>query len=155
MPTSLLIDANLLILLIVGTASRDYIARHKRLRAFSVEDFDALLNIVSSVRALVITPNTLTETSNLARQIAEPAYSEVQRVFRELALSTGETYVASSDAVNRNEFIRLGLTDAALIECASEDVALLTTDFDLYQSALAAGAQAYNFNHIRETYLTA
>jgi hypothetical protein len=55
--------------------------------------------------------------------------------------------------VDRCEFIRLGLTDAALIECASEDVALVTTDFDLYQSALAAGAQAYNFNHIRESYL--
>ena len=46
-----------------------------------------------------------------------------------------------------------GLADAALLETAAKDVALLTTDFDLYNAALKKGAKAFNFNHLRDRYL--
>ena len=59
----------------------------------------------------------------------------------------------SSVAAERKEFVRLGLADAALLEIAAKDVTLLTTDFDLYNTALAKGAQALNFNHLRDQYM--
>ncbi len=43
---SLIIDANLLVLFVVGATDRNLIARHKRLKAFSLEDFDLLCRLV-------------------------------------------------------------------------------------------------------------
>ncbi|KAF0165241.1 MAG: hypothetical protein FD157_1593, partial [Rhodocyclaceae bacterium] len=70
--TPILIDTNLLVLYVVGTASRSYIEKHKRLTEFVVEDYDALLKLINNASAVFVTPHTLAETSNLARYIGEP-----------------------------------------------------------------------------------
>ena len=149
----LLIDTNLLVLFVVGTAAKEYIAKHKKLSAFTVEDYDMLLRIVSGASEVLVTPNTLTETSNLAAYIGEPARSKVLDVLRTVSATSCERYVPSSAAAQRSEFIRLGLADAALLELSAKDVTLLTTDFGLYNAALAKGAKAFNFNHLRDRYL--
>ena len=150
----LLIDTNLLVLFVVGTAAKEYIARHKKLTEFTVEDYNMLVNIVSGASEVLVTPNTLTETSNLAAYINEPARSKVLAVLRTvIASDSQERYVPSSVAAERKEFVRLGLADAALLEIAANDVTLLTTDFDLYNTALKKGAQALNFNHLRDRYM--
>ncbi|MGX9727142.1 MAG: PIN domain-containing protein [Candidatus Electronema sp. VV] len=149
----LLIDTNLLVLFVVGTAAKEYIAKHKKLTEFTIEDYDMLVRIVSGASEVLVTPNTLTETSNLAAYIGEPARSKVLDVLRAVSRDSQERYVPSSAAAQRNEFIRLGLADAALLEIAAKDVALLTTDFDLYNAALKKGAKAFNFNHLRDRYL--
>ena len=150
----LLIDTNLLVLFVVGTAAKEYIARHKKLTAFTVEDYDRLVKIIARASEVLVTPNTLTETSNLAAYINEPARSKVLAVLRTVIVSDSqERYVPSSVAAERKEFVRLGLADAALLEIAANDVTLLTTDFDLYNTALKKGAQALNFNHLRDRYM--
>lgn len=150
----LLIDTNLLVLFVVGTASKEYIAKHKKLTEFTVEDYDRLVKIIARASEVLVTPNTLTETSNLAAYINEPARSKVLNVLRTvIASASQERYVPSSVAAERKEFVRLGLADAVLLEIAAKDVTLLTTDFDLYNTALAKGAQALNFNHLRDQYL--
>jgi hypothetical protein len=151
---SLLIDTNLLVLFVVGTAAKEYIAKHKKLTAFTVEDYDRLVKIIARASEVLVTPNTLTETSNLAAYINEPARSKVLDVLRKvIASASQERYVPSSVAAERKEFVRLGLADAALLEIAAKDVTLLTTDFDLYNTALKKGAQALNFNHLRDQYM--
>ena len=149
----LLIDTNLLVLFIVGAADREYIPKHKKLTAFTVEDYDTLLGIVSGASEVLVTPNTLTETSNLAAYIGEPARSRVLDVLRTVSTGSQERYIPSSTAARRSEFLWLGLTDTALLETAAKDVTLLTTDFNLYNAALAKGAKAFNFNHLRDRYL--
>jgi hypothetical protein len=42
MKGAVVIDTSLMVLLIVGSASRDYIARHKRFCGYTVDDFDVL-----------------------------------------------------------------------------------------------------------------
>lgn len=154
MKGSLLIDTNLLVLFVVGTASKEYITKHKKLTEFTVEDYDRLVKIIARASEVLVTPNTLTETSNLAAYINEPARSKVLNVLRTvIASASQERYVPSSIAAERKEFIRLGLADAVLLEIAAKDVTLLTTDFDLYNTALAKGAQALNFNHLRDQYM--
>ena len=59
------IDANLLVLLVVGSEDRGLIAGHRRLRGYTADDFDRLLGIIESVERVFVTPNTLTEASNL------------------------------------------------------------------------------------------
>lgn len=149
----LIIDSNLLVLFVVGTASRDYIAKHKRLNEFTETDYDILRRAIMQAPSVLVTPNTLTETSNLAAYIGEPARSHILGVLGQLVEACEERYLSSATAVRRPEFLRLGLTDAALLEAASGEAALLTTDLSLYLAALGKGAQAFNFNHLRDAYL--
>jgi hypothetical protein len=144
----------LLVLFVVGTASRSYISRHKRLKAYTETDFELLLSLLSAGKETVVTPNTLTETSNLIRQIGEPAKSHISEVFSRLVSAIDETYVPSKRAIERSEFRAIGLTDSALLEILSVAHFLLTADLDLYLAALAQGVPAGNFNHIREPYLS-
>jgi hypothetical protein len=62
---ALLIDANLLILYVVGILDEDLIDRHKRTRKYSKEDWEELRQFILAYRSLVTTPSVLTEASNL------------------------------------------------------------------------------------------
>ena len=148
MPSALFIDANLIVLLVVGQAGRGLIDKHRRTRTlFAVEDYDRLIQAVSPVAELRVTPNTLTEASNLLGQHGEPQRSRLLTRLGELIERSPEIIVASVDAVRRDAFPRLGLTDAALLEVVSADAPLLTVDFNLYRAALASGEEAaINFN---------
>lgn len=151
--TPILIDTNLLVLYVVGAASRSYIEKHKRLTEFVVDDYDALLKLINNASAVFVTPHTLAETSNLARYIGEPARTEVLKVLKALINDADELPISSKSASAHNEFLRLGLTDAVLLEAADVETILLTTDLELYLAVQATGAPAINFNHIRDQYM--
>lgn len=146
----LLIDTQLLVLLVVGTTRRSYIREHRRLKAYSEADFDLLLEVISQHDCVVFTPNTLTETSNLlGYKVQEPLRSQLFSIFREIIQRFNETYAASRDSCERQEFLRLGLADSVQLDLAQDqNTLLLTADFDLYSSGAKDGA--VNFNHIRE-----
>ena len=147
MPSALFIDANLIVLLVVGQAGRNLIDRHRRTRRFAVEDYDRLIQAISPVDELRVTPNTLTEASNLLGQHGEPQRSRLLLRLGELIEGSPEIFVASAEAARSAAFPRLGLTDAALLEVVSADAPLLTVDLDLYRAALASGEEAaINFN---------
>jgi hypothetical protein len=55
----LFIDTNLLVLLTVGSVGRDLIAKHRRLREYTAEDYDLLLNLLGNFDRVFVTPNTL------------------------------------------------------------------------------------------------
>src|ERR1700748_375819 len=96
---TLLLDANLLVLFTVGAASKDYIEKHKRLRAYTVRDYDLLCKaFIRIARQVIVTPNTVTEASNLIRQIADPARTHIARVFRDILNGVFEISVASQAA---------------------------------------------------------
>ena len=150
MPSALFIDANLIVLLVVGSADPDLITKHRRTKMFAVEDFERLIRAISQVGKLRVTPNTLTEASNLIGQHGEPQRSWLLMRLRALIEQSPETVVTSVDAARHVAFPRLGLTDAALLEVVSADAPLLTVDLDLYVAALASGEEAaINFNHWR------
>jgi hypothetical protein len=145
------LDSHLLLLLVVGSISPDLILKHRRLQNYRIEDFRLLREMLSDTSKLLVTPNTLTETSNLAGYIGEPARS---RIYRGLALlvdatETEEQYVPSRRVVAAREFMRVGLTDAVLLDIATEQHTLLTADLDLYLAATNRGLKAENFNHRR------
>ena len=106
---TIIVDANLLLLWIVGLASPNYIHKHRRLQAYTVDDFELLWNILSRARKIILTPNTLTETSNLAGYIAEPARTEIFYILFALikAAETEERFIESEAAAARPEFVRL------------------------------------------------
>jgi hypothetical protein len=147
---TIVLDANLLVLLVVGTASLSYITRHKRLRAYTERDFTLLANMLASVPGVILTPNTVTEASNLIGYIDEPARSRIYTVLRKILTTTDEIYYASKQAAEHTAFLRLGITDAVLLNIAAPRQILLTTDLDLYLAAARQGHIAINFNHLME-----
>jgi hypothetical protein len=151
--SSVALDSNLLLLFVVGSASRDYIAKHKRLKAYSASDFDLLLERLGVVSSILLTPNTLTETSNLIDHIGEPARSHIYRTLNALLSlpESVEKYVPSRHATSLPELPRLGLTDCALLSLCEQGVPLITADLSLFLAAVGRGATALNFNHIRDT----
>ena len=145
-----ILDANLLVLLVVGSENRDLIPRHRRLQHYSAEDYDILLELLEDADQLFVTPNTLTEASNLIRQRGEPERSLLMGRLQFLINGSREIVVASVEASSHEKFEQLGLTDAALLEVASSETPLLTVDFDLYLAALESGEErAVNFTHYR------
>ena len=144
------IDANLLLLLVVGSVNRDAIARHRRLREFTRDDFGILLNLINQVERVLVTPNTLTETSNLLGLHGEPERSPFFERLRLIIEQTEEIVVASANASSNNAFTRLGLTDAALLEVATKETPIITVDLGLYLAASSSNpGSAINFTHLR------
>ena len=144
------LDTNLLVLLVVGSESKELISKHRRLEHYSVEDFDILAEFLENANQLYVTPNTLTETSNLVGQHGEPERSLLMRRLQFLIHESQEIIVSSTEASSNYNFEKLGLTDAALLEAVTKDIPLLTVDFDLYLAAIASGEErAINFNTFR------
>jgi len=148
--TGFYIDANLLVLLVVGSVGKYLISKHRRLRRFSHDDYDTLTGMIAKVDQVFVTPNTLTETSNLLAQHKDPERSLFFRRLRFVIEESEEVVVASKTASRNNSFLRLGLTDAALLEAITEERPLITVDLDLYLAATAKGRQtAMNFTHLQ------
>ena len=144
------LDTNLFVLLVVGSVGRDLISKHRRLREYSAEDYDILSELLEGADQLFVTPNTLTETSNLVGQHGEPERSLLMRGLQYLIHESQEIVVASTEASSNAKFERLGLTDAALLETITADTPLLTVDFSLYLAAIESGEErAVNFTRFR------
>ena len=149
-PAGFFIDANLLVLLVVGNVDSDLIVRHRRLADYTTDDYTLLRDQLGRVRQTFVMPNTLTEASNLLAQHREPQRSRFLEELRSIIETGEEIVVASVDASQNDAFLKLGLTDAALLERVSADTPVLTVDVDLYLAALAKGEEAaVNFNHLR------
>lgn len=148
------IDTQLLVLLVVGETDKALISKHGRTKAYRVEDYERLVRLINETNHQVfVTPNTLTEASNLLAQDRreEPDRSHIFGVLQALIERTQEEVVESKTAARNRNFKRLGLTDAVLLEAVSASNPLVTTDLDLYLAASAkeSGA-AYNFTHYRD-----
>ena len=144
------LDTNLLLLLIAGRESRDLIHRHQRLEHYSAEDYDILSGLIAGAEQLLVTPNTLTETSNLASQHGEPERTLLMKRLHRLIHDSQEILVASTESSSNIKFEKMGLTDAALLQAVTTDFPLLTVDLDLYLAAIEAGEErAVNFTSYR------
>lgn len=146
---SVLVDANLLLVWVVGTVDRTLIARFKRTRAYNADDFDLLVEVIASFRDIVVTPHVLTEVSNLAGHLVAEQRDAAFGVLAQLATSVTELGEPSAAVVTDPRFIRLGLTDAAVARVAQRGVTVLTADLDLYLALAATRVGAINFNHLR------
>jgi len=148
MPRTLAIDANLLTVLIVGQVAPSYLGKHRRVRAYTNEDYIVLARYVGNAR-IIATPNVFTEASNLTRKgfkglIQHEIDAQLQARMRE----TEEIYFPSSRIADISEFSWLGLTDTAWLEI-DDGIELLTADAGLYYAATKRGKQVTNFNHLR------
>lgn len=144
-------DANLLVLLVAGDTDPHIITRHKRLKQFTVGDYRVLRELIFEAGGVVyVTPNTLTEASNLLRNYGEPDKTRLSNTLAALIHESREVIIDSADAAANAAYLRLGLADAALLEVVSADRPLLTADIQLaIEAAQVHPAAAVNFNEFR------
>ena len=94
-PIGYFVDAGLLTLLVVGSLEPELITRHRRLQGYFIKDFDILNNLLSNVEKIFVTPNTLTEASNLLAHHGEPERSRLLEYLRLLIERSEEIVVVS------------------------------------------------------------
>lgn len=104
--------------------------------------------MTGALNRLFVTPNILTEASNLLESRRDRRFLDRLRIFIE---KSEETVLASSKAARHSQFPKLGLTDAVLLEIVSERRPLITVDLALFLAAVSAKGEraAFNFTHFR------
>ena len=147
---NLILDTNVLVLLAVGLTDKKYVSLHKRTKKHDLTGFYIVQSIMSRFDSVILVPHVLAETSNLIRNIHDAAADLISIQFANMIINTQERFIASSIAVRKREYKRLGLTDAILLEASSFGCHLLTDDLDLYLAALSSKLQVTNYSHVRE-----
>ena len=135
-------------MLVVGSVERELVSKHRRTRNFTAEHYDSLARALWTVQSVSVTPNTLTEVSNLLENAKDTRFLDR---LRELIECGEEVMVESKVAARHHKFPKIGLTDAVLLEVVSPRRPLLTTDHDLHGLAAAKGdGVSFNFWHYQD-----
>lgn len=144
-----LVDANLLLLYVVGTYDPRWIERFKRTSEYTIDDFELLDRLLAQFQTAVTTPPILTEVSNLLGHLDEQPRRACTVLLRRLIQELEEVHRPSEEVSEHPFFVRFRLTDTGLAEVAAGSYLVVTDDFPLYH-ALGNDEQAVlNFNHIR------
>lgn len=143
-------DTNLLLLFFVGGYDRSLVERFRRTAdRFVASDFDTLANLLMGFERIVTTPHILTETSNLLGQLSGRARIECFGWLARGIPNMRETHVAGAELAQLEPFVKLGITDASVIEVAAAPYLVLTDDFRLYNFLANRGTDVLNFNNLR------
>ena len=146
-----LLDANLLLLFLIGSFQRSRVETFKRTANFSTADFDILANLVVAFRTLATTPHVLTEVSNLANLLPEHLKPNWAEHFASQASKFEEIFEPAIMVMRQDLFSRFGLTDAAVHKVAA-DTLVLTEDLRLSGYLRSQGLPVLNFRHLAVAY---
>lgn len=146
----LLIDANLLLLFLVGTYDLRLVGDGKfnKLSKYTVEDYRLLMRLRAVFTNAVTTPHVLTEVSNLTCDLPEATKMQCLGQFCQTLDAMEELALQSFEVARRPEFSFLGLTDTALAE-VSHRFLIVSDDARFVGRLNANGMDALNFNHLR------
>ena len=147
---SVIIDANLLVLLVVGRVNRKRIIDFKRTQSFTIADFDLLEGLIRWFGAPIIsTPHILSQVSDLTdlKGAEGPA---ARRLLRDMIDAIDERYGAAKNLTGHFCFEPFGLGDAAIASVSERRALVVTVDLQLHFALQAKGLECINFNHIRQ-----
>lgn len=146
---TVLIDANVLALWIVGQVSEAEVPRCRRTRHYSIEDYRMLSSYLNKFSHVIILPNIATEVSNLIGVLSDNYLKKARQILSLCLKAWDENYIKSAHASEQLEYCRLGLTDAAILIAATKNTEVLTDDFELYRSLSNRNIPVTNFTHLR------
>ena len=141
------LDTNVFLLLLVGLANREAIAHHRRLSAYGAGSFELLCRLLAGFDEIVVTPGCLAETTNLLDS-DKGSRMRCYQILKELIESgeaLSEKHVPAVKVVEEKPFMWLGFTDASYVKLAEEGVPIITSDFGLFQQAVARNESSINF----------
>ena len=145
----LLVDANLLLLYVVGLIDVRQITTFGRTDTYEPRDFKLLERVIGYFEIVVTTPHVLTETSNFLGQLPGKRAGEGRAMLGQLAPHLQEEHRPASTLTRHDTYRQFGLTDTAIDDVASDTHLVLTDDLPLYHYLAVQGRDAINFNHLR------
>lgn len=150
MASRLALDANILLLLAYGTVNKDSLGKKRRVKEYMPDDYEILCKVASRFQQIVVTPNVVTECSDLFSDNDDYREKEWLKAFLGSNESLRiEQYVPSKDAASLEQYRYLGIADCSLLSLIDDNTVLLTTDSKLYLAAAMLNPRCMNFNHLR------
>ncbi|WP_146030606.1 hypothetical protein [Castellaniella caeni] len=127
MADKLIIDANLLLLLVIGALDNGgQIKNSKRLGGYDWADYEVVVKLMGTFRSVHITPYIAAEVSNLI-DLRNQARTRAFAVAKVLFSEFGQVDSLISRDVGGPVFLGFGITDASLVELA-KSYTILTND---------------------------
>lgn len=147
-----ILDANLLVVYVIGVKHPERLGDHRRVKEYLPSDFTVLTMILSHFNQIVLTPNVITECSDLLGdgESDSDAKEALKALIHSPEVRVIEEYVPSKDASTRNQYKYLGIADCALLELIDDDTILLSADSQLVSEAQSINPNSINFNHYRD-----
>jgi hypothetical protein len=144
----ILVDANLLIGLLVGSFGPEHLHNCRATKKFSPEHYSVLLRLVGQFDLIITTPHILTEVSNLAGSLPDNLIQDFRKFFAQAIAGFSEQTLPAKEIARNQEFPRFGLTDTGIAMVAPGSYLVLTVDLDLYLLLSARRVHVINFNHV-------
>lgn len=149
-----IVDTNILLLYLIGSFDRNWIAKFDLLQKYAQEDYDTLVLLLRQFDRILTTPNILTEASNLCGDLTkEKLKGKLPALYYPSFVQSigqlNERYVPSNAAAADAAFSRFGVSDCGIAYLAHKSFLVLTDDSHLYRHLDEQRIDAMNFNHIR------
>ena len=146
-----LLDANLLLLLLLGDVDRKFVDHWERTRNFGLSAYIALDNVVRGFGPrLATTPNILTEVSNLANDLKGPRRALFFDRFAAVVPRLSEYYIESTRVSNHAHLKVFGITDLGILHLDRSEVVVLTADNALADYLSRQGYNVWSLDLIRK-----
>lgn len=147
-----LIDANLIVLHVVGCVDTELIRSHKRTRdrGYGEDEFVLLQLLLEGFVRRVATPSILAEASNLAGQTGGALRQRCLDLLGQEIERIEERYDPSRELASTEVFSDLGLADCSVLRAADQGYLVLTDDAKLQIALAVAGKDCLHFTHLRE-----
>jgi hypothetical protein len=147
--TGILLDANLMVLYIVGSYDIHLIGKHKRTDTFIKDDFTFINRLLKNFATRITTPHILTEVSNLTEGLLQHSDKGFATHFRNIIPHHHEQYETSVNLSGIPAFPKFGLADSSVMQVAQDGNLVLSVDSRLCSYLSNIGLPAFNYNHIR------
>lgn len=150
MPQSLVIDANLLLLLIIGQIDEgQHLHKSNRLSAYDRKDLKKLRCVMAQFEKIIISPYLAAEVSNLI-DLKDTLRQRAFQVARIFFSQFEQASVSVCQDAQHSAFIRYGITDASLAVLA-KDYMIITNDNRLLPILFAVNSKnVLPFSTVRE-----
>jgi len=149
--SAVLFDTNLLVLLIAGTIKPALVGTHRRLRAFSDQDYQNLSAIAARYAEHVSTPNILTEASNLLGSSDQEMFPGAGVALANYCARLREIYVPSEAVMSEGVYLRFGLADAGIVDVALRHrIHVMTAEYALHGILVRSGGTSVNLRHLSQ-----
>jgi len=145
----LLLDANVLLLWIVGSLNSALVGTHRRLREFDIDDFRLVERLAVETDDHVSIPHVLTEVSNFLGSGPQQMVENGTLALAAYIAKLDEKLISAMVVATNPEFHALGLTDAAIYHLAGGDIRVVSMDFHLCNRLAAKGVDVINPRNFR------
>ena len=146
-----LVDANLLVLYLVGKVNKNRIPTFKRTQGYTARDFVLLAGLIGHFGRAFTTPHILSQVSDLSA-LPGKELKAIRHCLKAEVEMMEERYDESRMVVKDAAFEPLGLADAAIVALCRRPLLVLTADLALYLALQRRGADAINFTDYLSSY---